>query len=286
MRCFVLFHDCLHDSAFQSKALNTAVGKVMGGLVLTDFNVYRMYHMNHHQLIGEEDATEKDVQGTIFWTSRQWAQWSWKQKALLRVFRDPVVYFSFTALVILTFQGLQRGFFIHELRPGYKLGRPAKGVRVTPWRFSAVADLALGTLLGGLWYPVHMVAVAWVATMLGFMLFHWHHYVSGPVYYGVKKEEYNAAQAAIEGSTLVDFPPVVHDFLLNIAYHHIHHLNMRVPGYNLKRCHDDLEPRLWRTVPVVGWKRACASLLLVQYNPDEGKLEPFPEYRWLYRLLS
>jgi hypothetical protein len=44
--------------------------------------------------------------------------------------------------------------------------------------------------------------------------------------------------------------------------------------------------RLWRTVPVVGFKRGLASLLLVQYNPDAGELEPFPEYRWLYRLLS
>jgi hypothetical protein len=53
-RCFVLFHDCLHDSVFRSKSLNTMVGKIMGGLVLNDFNVYRMYHMNHHQLIGDE----------------------------------------------------------------------------------------------------------------------------------------------------------------------------------------------------------------------------------------
>lgn len=54
MRCFVLFHDCLHESAFAAKALNVWVGKAMGGYVLTDFNVYRMYHMNHHQLVGDE----------------------------------------------------------------------------------------------------------------------------------------------------------------------------------------------------------------------------------------
>lgn len=64
-----------------------------------------------------------------------------------------------------------------------------------------------------------------------------------PTYYGVKKGEHNPVQAALEGSTLITLPAAVHAFLLNIAYHHIHHLNMRVPGYNLKRCHDDLDPR-------------------------------------------
>jgi fatty acid desaturase len=62
-------------------------------------------------------------------------------------------------------------------------------------------------------------------------------------YYGVKKEEHNSAVAALEGSTLIDFPDWLHGLYLNIAYHHIHHLNMRVPCYNLKECHETLDPR-------------------------------------------
>lgn len=44
--------------------------------------------------------------------------------------------------------------------------------------------------------------------------------------------------------------------------------------------------RLWRNVQVFNLKRTLAALLLVQYNPEKKTLEPFAEYRWLYRLLT
>jgi hypothetical protein len=66
-----------------------------------------------------------------------------------------------------------------RLRPGYKLQKPVRGTRRTLWRFFALGDFAVGTLLMGPGYGAYMLAASWVAAVVGFAVFQLHHYVSG-----------------------------------------------------------------------------------------------------------
>jgi len=69
-------------------------------------------------------------------------------------------------------------------------------------------------------------------------------------------------QAALEGSSYYRLPKVLQWFTGNIGFHHIYHLNSRIPNYHLPVCHS-AEPSFRRGATFglpQGFK--CASLKL------------------------
>ncbi len=51
--------------------------------------------------------------------------------------------------------------------------------------------------------------------------------------------EWSYADAALRGSSYLKLPKVLQFFTGNIGLHHVHHLNARIPNYNLQRAHDE-----------------------------------------------
>jgi omega-6 fatty acid desaturase (delta-12 desaturase) len=64
------------------------------------------------------------------------------------------------------------------------------------------------------------------------------------------------------GSSFYDLPRVLHWFTGNIGYHHIHHLDVRIPNYRLRDCFES-SPRL-RAAPrlTLASSLGCARLKL------------------------
>lgn len=84
--------------------------------------------------------------------------------------------------------------------------------------------------------------------------------------------------AALEGSTWVYIPPVLDFFTLGIEYHHIHHLNTRVPSYSLRACHESVPEEFWtrdHKVTYVGPWLSLVSVFNVMYDEETDKFVPF-----------
>ena len=59
-----------------------------------------------------------------------------------------------------------------------------------------------------------------------------------------------------------------------IEYHHIHHLNSRVPSYNLQKCHDEgMKKGLFKHVPTFTLKQALPFRNFGIYNELEEVFE-------------
>jgi omega-6 fatty acid desaturase (delta-12 desaturase) len=56
-------------------------------------------------------------------------------------------------------------------------------------------------------------------------------------------------RAALEGSSYYKLPKVLQWFTGNIGFHHIHHVQQRIPNYNLVRCFNAV-PRLRQVRPL------------------------------------
>ena len=78
---------------------------------------------------------------------------------------------------------------------------------------------------------VHLPIVL-LAGAMGVWLFYVQHTFAGA--YWARKENWDAGQAAVVGSSYFDLPRVLHWFTGNIGYHHIHHLASRIPNYRLR----------------------------------------------------
>jgi omega-6 fatty acid desaturase (delta-12 desaturase) len=56
--------------------------------------------------------------------------------------------------------------------------------------------------------------------------------------YRARSADWNYIAAALKGSSFYELPSILQWFTGNIGFHHIHHLNPRIPNYYLQRCHD------------------------------------------------
>ena len=105
-------------------------------------------------------------------------------------------------------------------------------------------DLALVTVVGVLcwligWKDFLLVwaPAAMLAGSVGIWLFYVQHQFEDA--YWQSSADWSYADAALQGSSYLRLPKVLQFFTGNIGLHHVHHLNARIPNYNLQRAHDE-----------------------------------------------
>jgi acyl-lipid omega-6 desaturase (Delta-12 desaturase) len=135
-----------------------------------------------------------------------------------------------------------------------------------------VLQIAIGVALwlylpGAFWFAFAIPLV--LAGGIGTYLFYAQH-----SYPGVKlgQEPWDYVTAALESSSYMKLSPLLHWLTGNIGYHHVHHLNHRIPFYRLPEAMKAL-PELQRpgvTSLSVRDIRACLRLKL--WDPAKGKL--------------
>ena len=94
----------------------------------------------------------------------------------------------------------------------------------------------LVVLLG--WREVLLVhlPIMVVASILGVWLFSLQHRFETSRWLG--RRDWSFVEAALDGSSYFRLPRVLHWLTGNIGFHHVHHLNPRVPNYRLRACHE------------------------------------------------
>ena len=75
-------------------------------------------------------------------------------------------------------------------------------------------------------------------------------------------DRWDFIRSAFEGSSYYRLPRVLQWFTGNIGFHHIHHLDSRIPNYNLPICYADV-PELRQAVTLGLWDSVkCTRLKL------------------------
>jgi omega-6 fatty acid desaturase (delta-12 desaturase) len=72
-------------------------------------------------------------------------------------------------------------------------------------------------------------------------------------------------------------PKPLQFFTGNIGFHHVHHLNARIPNYNLQRAHT--ENAIFQQVPTLSLFDGLRAVNLKLWDEEAGKLVTFPEAR-------
>jgi len=72
---------------------------------------------------------------------------------------------------------------------------------------------------------------------------------------------------------------VLQFFTGNIGFHHVHHLNARIPNYNLQRAHD--ENPIFLQVPTLSLLDGLRAVRLKLWDEGSGRLVTFPQARRL-----
>jgi omega-6 fatty acid desaturase (delta-12 desaturase) len=253
IRVFVQFHDMAHSSFFPSIQLNTFFGELLGLYLVYPFHAWKLGHNHHHQhfgiLLGE------DTSQTILFTKREYEQYNLPTRCLIRILRDPYIFFPITVPFLWIFGTL----FLYVAR-----------IRESP---SNVLTKCVGLLLLYWFASTPYLVCYYLSVVIGAVLFHLQHSVNLP--YRKTKEHWNRNSAALEGSTLLHVPGFLKPFTNGIEYHHIHHLHTLVPSYAIQDCHDHFPN--WQACGIceVDSDLAWESLSNVMYEEETGLLVPF-----------
>ena len=257
VRTFIIFHDCGHGSFFPSRKANEIVGILTGILTFTPWKRWWHDHAVHHATAGDLDR--RGVGDVYVMTVGEYLAAPWWQKVGYRLMRNP-----FDLLVI----GAPIVFAITQRFYGRETGiRERASVLWT--------DLALAVLIGLLiwlfgWkaYLMVQLPVFWLGTMTGVWLFYIQHQYQGV--YWKRHEEWDFFEAGLYGASYYQLPRLLQWFTGNIGFHHIHHLNPRIPNYRLQACYEE-NPILQRP-PAITLLHSLRSLQFRLYDEENRQL--------------
>jgi acyl-lipid omega-6 desaturase (Delta-12 desaturase) len=224
VRIFMIQHDCGHGSLFRNRHVSDWVGRALGVLTLTPYDVWRRTHSIHHSTAGNLDR--RGIGDVLTLTVDEYRQRSRMGRLLYRLYRHPAVMFGLgpTYLFIIT-NRLPFGL----MRSGWRYWVSAMGT-------NAAIALALGLVLwfGG-FMPILLVFLptALMAASIGVWLFYVQHQFEETHWDG--DTDWQLHDAALRGSSHYALPPVLRWFTANIGVHHVHHLYSRIPFYRLSQ---------------------------------------------------
>ena len=264
LRTFIVFHDCGHGSFLPSKAANRWVGRFTALLVWQTYANWRHDHAVHHGTAGDLD---RRGQGDVpTWTVDEYYERPWHSRLGYRLFRNPVVMFGLGPI-----WSLMVGPRLSSLE---KRKRLRNSITLTTLTLAA-AITAYVLLLGWKAFLLIEILPAFLAGFAGVWLFYVQHQFEDV--YWESTERWSYADAALQGSSYLKLPQPLQFFTGNIGLHHVHHLDAKVPNYNLQRAHDEVE--IFHDVPVLtlGESVKCVRLKLI--DTDTGRLVTWAEAR-------
>jgi omega-6 fatty acid desaturase (delta-12 desaturase) len=107
---------------------------------------------------------------------------------------------------------------------------------------------------------------------MGIWLFYVQHQFEGV--YWARRRDWDALRAAMDGSSFYALPAGLRWFSANIGYHHVHHLNSRIPNYRLKQCCESVSAL--REKPVLTIRRSLSAIHLKLWDEERKILIGFP----------
>lgn len=263
LRLFVLQHDCGHGSFLSTPRKNDLVGCALSLITFTPLYNWRVLHNLHHATSGNLDRRGMgDI--WLLTTEEYRAAGSWK-KLRYRFYRHPLFLFV-----------IGPGFyFLFRRRFPIKLAPHLKKAKVNVY----LTDLAIVLLYGTVGYFFgwgRMLLIAFpiiaISASLGVWLFYVQHHFEGA--YWKRHEKWDHFTAGMEGSSYYQLPRWLHWFTADIAVHHIHHIDSRVPNYRLTECmrsHPALAP-----TKRLGFRESLKLASLTLWDESQGKLVEFP----------
>ena len=95
--------------------------------------------------------------------------------------------------------------------------------------------------------------------------------------YWESNDQWSYLDTALHGSSYLKLPKVLQFFSGNIGLHHVHHLNARIPNYNLQRAHDEVA--IFRDVPTLSLTDGLRAVKLKLYDEDRRCMVTFAQAR-------
>ena len=221
LRLFAIQHDCGHGAFFKNRSVSDWVGRALGVLTLTPYDVWRHTHSVHHSASGNLDRRGMGDIHTL--TVAEYRALSAYDRLLYRLYRNPIVLF-----------GLGPGylFLVQNRLPLGLMDKARHWISAMGTNAGILICLGLIGYLGGL-MPILLIFLpsTLLAATAGVWLFYVQHQFEETNW--DHEADWQLHDSALHGSSHYVMPAPLQWMSANIGIHHVHHLYSRIPFYRL-----------------------------------------------------
>ncbi len=260
VRLFIIFHDCGHGSFFNSTIANKTVGMFLGILAFTPYYKWHNQHLKHHATVGNLD--KRGVGDVWTMTKEEYLQSDKIKRLKYRMYRNPLVMFGLGPLYVF----LIRNRFTHK--------DSSKREKMNIYFTNVVLivlSFAMSLSIGFTTFLLVQLLILNLAAISGLWLFYLQHQYEDVNWF--RNSEWDYRKVAMQGSSFVKFPRILQWFSGNIGFHHIHHLNARIPNYNLSKVYR--ENTILKVEHPVTFLKSFRSLKLRLWDENLQKMVSF-----------
>jgi omega-6 fatty acid desaturase (delta-12 desaturase) len=219
LRFFVIYHDQQHEAILPHSRLAEGLMRIFGILSLSPSSVWRSSHNHHHnhnsKLRGSHIGSFPIMTKANFLSSSKADRFDYL------FMRHPLTILFGYIFVFL--YGMCLYPFVNKPREHYDC--------LIAFVLHIVIGVAITWCFGWLALLLTLIIPCFIADAVGAYLFYAQHNFPGVSFADNAGWTYD--KAAMESSSYMKTGPVWAWFTANIGYHHIHHLNARIPFYRL-----------------------------------------------------
>ncbi len=262
LRIGVLQHDCGHNSFFTSKRANTVIGTILSGFCLIPFRSTQYNHNRHHAHIG--DLEHRESSEFFVMTKAEYLQATPRARLGYRIYRSPITLF------------LLGPFLIFMLRYRWPKNIDKTGIMDAMITNAMLVGSTIGVFYfyGGIGLLV-MFIMLMIGGGLAIFLFYVQH--NFETTYWDRKPDLQFDEAALNGTSVIDFGAWF-DFAVGyITYHDLHHLNAGIPFYRLAGCYRAIAEDMSPTQTRIGLWAALGCVRCKLWDEDQMRMVGFPK---------
>ena len=274
-RTFIIFHDCIHDSYTPNKTINYIISTITGILTFTSSN-WGLDHKTHHLTNGNiNNKYNYKFNETLHYTVDQYANFSKLEKIIYFIKYNPLIYFIWSPLLYF--------FLIHRFIYIYK--KIIYGDKIKKYLIMITLDHIINNI--GVYFlcyylnkygilNFYLISV-YISGVIEFLFF-FNQHTFNPAYV-VDDSEWSMMNSGLIGSSFILLPWYLKYFFNGIEYHHIHHINSKIPGYNQQLFHEEVveNSSFFDKVTKLTISDCWSNLSLMLYSEKQKKYVTFSE---------
>jgi omega-6 fatty acid desaturase (delta-12 desaturase) len=258
IRMFVIYHDFEHHAILNKSFAARVLFSLFGMFALAPVSIWKRSHDYHHK--HNSKLFSSSIGSYLIITREKFDTLSPAEKRSYLLSRHPLtIFFGYFTMF---FYGISMRSFLNNPRKHYDSF------------FAMVIHITLIVLvvmyLGWKVWFFSMFVPFFVSGFTGDYLFYAQHNFPGVTFCDNTNWAYE--RAALESSSFMRMNLVMNWFTANIGYHHIHHLNSRIPFYRLPEVMHDFPELQHPKETSLSLKDIAACLKLKVWDPDQNKM--------------
>ncbi len=258
VRTFVIYHDHQHHAILHKSKLADYIMTFFGLWVLAPTSIWKRSHDYHHA--HNSKLFSASIGSYPIATKEKFLAMSAGERRAYMAVRHPLtIAFGYFSMFIF-------GMCINSF-----VSAPKKH-----W------DSLIALILHAILTTVVIVFAGWqtwifamlipymIACGIGAYLFYAQHNFPATTFN--EKDDWRYDKAALESSSYMTMSPVMQWFTANIGYHHIHHLNAKIPFYKLPEVMKDFPELQSPKTTSLKIKDIIACFKLKVWDPEQGRM--------------